>query len=208
MAVCCMPIDQCGCHIHYEYITIHICFMLSQKCIYIWQCSSVIRQYSHIWTCVIHMIFHVYIIFCIYISCIKGKCREGKCIADVYCYLWWCGGDASSYYYLLVSFCSCSFFTTSVSDDNLIEDRNWAFCRHCCIGCCYRIWLRFQNCLLMLVHDMLFDMTVTLCIVLNTAFLAIEHHGMSEDLKHVLEIGNKVCENRSLVCICIPLIYI
>ena len=39
---------------------------------------------------------------------------------------------------------------------------------------------------------MLFDTTVTLCIILNTAFLAVEHHGMSEDLKHVLDIGNKV----------------
>ena len=72
------------------------------------------------------------------------------------------------------------------------DDRNCAFCRKCCIGCCYRIWLKFQNCLLLLVHDMLFDTTVTLCIILNTAFLAVEHHGMSEDLKHVLDIGNKV----------------
>ena len=38
---------------------------------------------------------------------------------------------------------------------------------------------------------MLFDTTVTLCIILNTAFLAVEHHGMSDDLKHVLDIGNK-----------------
>lgn len=39
---------------------------------------------------------------------------------------------------------------------------------------------------------MLFDTTVTLCIILNTAFLAAEHHGMSEDLKYVLDLGNKV----------------
>ena len=39
---------------------------------------------------------------------------------------------------------------------------------------------------------MLFESAVTICIILNTAFLAVEHHGMSDDLKHVLEIGNKV----------------
>lgn len=39
---------------------------------------------------------------------------------------------------------------------------------------------------------MLFESAVTICIILNTAFLAVEHHGMSEELKHVLEIGNKV----------------
>ena len=38
-------------------------------------------------------------------------------------------------------------------------------------------------------------MLVTLCIILNTVFLAIEHHGMSEDLQYVLDLGNKVLEN-------------
>ena len=41
-------------------------------------------------------------------------------------------------------------------------------------------------------HDMLFESAVTICIILNNAFLAAEHHGMSRELKHVLEIGNKV----------------
>ena len=69
-------------------------------------------------------------------------------------------------------------------------DRNCPGCRKCCLN--YSLWLRFQNLLFVVVHDMLFDATVTLCIVLNTAFLAAEHHGMSEDLKHVLDMGNKV----------------
>ena len=38
----------------------------------------------------------------------------------------------------------------------------------------------------------LFDSCVTLFIVLNTAFLAAEHHGMSQELKDVLDMGNKV----------------
>jgi hypothetical protein len=70
------------------------------------------------------------------------------------------------------------------------EDRNCAGCRKCCL--CYTSWLKFQNFLFKLTHDMLFESAVTICIILNTAFLAVEHHGMSDELKHVLEIGNKV----------------
>lgn len=70
------------------------------------------------------------------------------------------------------------------------EDRNCASCRKCCL--CYHLWLKFQNFLFKVTHDMLFESAVTVCIILNTAFLAVEHHGMSEELKHVLEIGNKV----------------
>lgn len=33
---------------------------------------------------------------------------------------------------------------------------------------------------------------ITLCIVLNTGFLAMEHHGMSESIRQALNIGNKV----------------
>ena len=40
----------------------------------------------------------------------------------------------------------------------------------------------------------LFDSCVTLFIVLNTAFLAAEHHGMSQELKDVLDMGNKVSQ--------------
>lgn len=36
------------------------------------------------------------------------------------------------------------------------------------------------------------DFFITISIVLNTAFLAAEHHGMSPDVKHVLDVGNKV----------------
>ena len=69
-------------------------------------------------------------------------------------------------------------------------DRNCLCCKKCC--CCYGTFLTFQNFLLRVTTDMLFESAVTVCIILNTAFLAVEHHGMSDDLKHVLEIGNKV----------------
>lgn len=43
------------------------------------------------------------------------------------------------------------------------------------------------------MRDPLFELFITLCIVLNTTFLALEHHGMSETVRSVLDIGNKVC---------------
>ena len=70
------------------------------------------------------------------------------------------------------------------------EDRNCACCPKCCL--CYHPWVKFQNFMFRVTHDMLFESAVTICIILNTAFLAAEHHGMSPELKHVLEIGNKV----------------
>lgn len=42
------------------------------------------------------------------------------------------------------------------------------------------------------VRDPLFELGITLCIVLNTLFLALEHHGMSENVRQALDIGNKV----------------
>lgn len=47
--------------------------------------------------------------------------------------------------------------------------------------------------LLQVVKDPLFELAITLCIVLNTMFLALEHHGMSESVRQALDIGNKVC---------------
>lgn len=46
--------------------------------------------------------------------------------------------------------------------------------------------------LLQVVKDPLFELAITLCIVLNTMFLALEHHGMSESVRQALDIGNKV----------------
>ncbi|XP_015174798.1 PREDICTED: sodium channel protein 60E isoform X1 [Polistes dominula] len=75
-----------------------------------------------------------------------------------------------------------------VLDD--LPDRNCEKCMQCCVD--YEGWLRFQNCLYKVVRDPLFELMITLCIVLNTGFLAMEHHGMSESIRQALNIGNKV----------------
>lgn len=63
------------------------------------------------------------------------------------------------------------------------------------------IFLLFQDILFRVVHDTFFDGTVTLCIILNTAFLAIEHHGMSPELDETLEMGNKVSQHIEYACL-------
>ncbi|XP_049787947.1 sodium channel protein 60E-like [Schistocerca cancellata] len=75
-----------------------------------------------------------------------------------------------------------------VLDD--LPDRNCDKCTQCCID--YDGWLRFQSGLYKVVRDPLFELLITLCIVLNTMFLAMEHHGMSESVRQALDIGNKV----------------
>ena len=40
--------------------------------------------------------------------------------------------------------------------------------------------------------DAFVDLFITLCIVVNTIFMAIDHHGMDPELEHVLVNGNYV----------------
>ncbi|XP_037037155.1 sodium channel protein 60E isoform X3 [Bradysia coprophila] len=75
-----------------------------------------------------------------------------------------------------------------VLDD--LPDRNCDKCVQCCVD--YAGWLQFQDYLYKVVKDPLFELGITLCIVLNTLFLALEHHGMSESVRQALDIGNKV----------------
>ncbi|KAK5648632.1 hypothetical protein RI129_003524 [Pyrocoelia pectoralis] len=75
-----------------------------------------------------------------------------------------------------------------VIDD--IPDRNCSCCEQCCIN--YTSWLQFQQGLYQIVRDPLFELFITVCIVLNTMFLALEHHGMSASVHRALDIGNKV----------------
>lgn len=78
---------------------------------------------------------------------------------------------------------------TKISDSE-IPDRNCSCCERCCMD--YDGWLQFQQGLYQIVKDPLFELAITVCIVLNTMFLAMEHHGMSESILRALDIGNKV----------------
>lgn len=85
--------------------------------------------------------------------------------------------------------CSLLCVDMSVFLDDL-PDRNCNSCGQCCVD--YSGWLQFQHGLYRIVRDPLFELAITICIVLNTMFLAMEHHGMSQSVLRALDIGNKV----------------
>uniref|UniRef100_A0A3Q3WUG1 Sodium channel protein n=1 Tax=Mola mola TaxID=94237 RepID=A0A3Q3WUG1_MOLML len=57
-----------------------------------------------------------------------------------------------------------------------------------CCGC----WRRLKQCLYTIVMDPFVDLGITICIVLNTVFMAMEHYPMSEDFEELLNVGNLV----------------
>ncbi|XP_051968437.1 sodium channel protein type 4 subunit alpha A isoform X2 [Xyrauchen texanus] len=57
---------------------------------------------------------------------------------------------------------------------------------------CCAPWLLFKEWVLFVVKDPFVDLGITICIVLNTLFMAMEHYPMSTDFEHVLSVGNLV----------------
>ncbi|TFJ96549.1 Sodium channel protein type 5 subunit alpha [Platysternon megacephalum] len=57
---------------------------------------------------------------------------------------------------------------------------------------CCPLWLRIKKKVTILVMDPFTDLTITLCIVMNTIFMALEHYNMTKNLKFMLDVGNKV----------------
>ncbi|XP_027767309.1 sodium channel protein type 2 subunit alpha-like [Empidonax traillii] len=57
---------------------------------------------------------------------------------------------------------------------------------------CCEPWLKVKSVVEFIVMDPLVDLAVTVCIVLNTLFMAMEHYPMTEDFENVLKIGNQV----------------
>ncbi|XP_037844367.2 sodium channel protein type 10 subunit alpha isoform X1 [Chlorocebus sabaeus] len=57
---------------------------------------------------------------------------------------------------------------------------------------CCPMWVKLKTILFGLVTDPFAELTITLCIVVNTIFMAMEHHGMSPTFEAMLQIGNIV----------------
>ncbi|KAJ7427817.1 hypothetical protein WISP_03671 [Willisornis vidua] len=58
---------------------------------------------------------------------------------------------------------------------------------NCCIP-----WVKLKEFVKMLVMDPFVDLGITICIVLNTVFMAMEHYPMTEEFENVLSVGNLV----------------
>jgi hypothetical protein len=64
---------------------------------------------------------------------------------------------------------------------------------------CSPYWVTFQRLISLFVYDAFIELFITLCIVVNTLFMALDHHGMNEEMSRALKMGNYV--NFVLFCV-------
>ncbi|XP_057189526.1 sodium channel protein type 4 subunit alpha-like isoform X1 [Triplophysa rosa] len=91
---------------------------------------------------------------------------------------------------------SISFFSDDM--DEFEEARQK--CPQCCyefakkylIWTCSPAWLRLKEGLKVMVLDPFLDLAITICIVLNTLFMALEHYPMTDEFNSMLSVGNLV----------------
>ncbi|XP_055360961.1 sodium channel, voltage-gated, type I-like, alpha [Betta splendens] len=57
---------------------------------------------------------------------------------------------------------------------------------------CCPLWLKVKKVVKFIVMDPFVDLAITICIVLNTLFMAMEHYPMSPNFQSMLSVGNKV----------------
>ncbi|XP_071442957.1 sodium channel protein para-like [Hetaerina americana] len=58
----------------------------------------------------------------------------------------------------------------------------------CIWDCCWP-WLKFQEIVALIVFDPFFELFMTLCIVVNALFMALDHHDMNRDMEKALRSG-------------------
>ncbi|XP_072242308.1 sodium channel, voltage-gated, type I like, alpha b isoform X3 [Leuresthes tenuis] len=68
----------------------------------------------------------------------------------------------------------------------------YRFANTCLIWDCNPAWLKIKEVVSMVVMDPFVDLTITICIVLNTLFMAMEHYPMTKEFDNVLTVGNLV----------------
>ncbi|KAM4537628.1 sodium channel protein type 2 subunit alpha-like isoform 4-T4 [Fundulus diaphanus] len=68
----------------------------------------------------------------------------------------------------------------------------YRFANTCLIWDCCPEWLRFKKVVKTVVMDPFVDLAITICIVLNTLFMAMEHYPMTKEFDNLLTIGNLV----------------
>ncbi|MCI4374972.1 hypothetical protein PGIGA_G00103740 [Pangasianodon gigas] len=57
---------------------------------------------------------------------------------------------------------------------------------------CCPLWLKIKEIVNLIVMDPFVDLAITICIVLNTVFMAMEHYPMTPEFEEVLSVGNLV----------------
>ncbi|KAI7807240.1 putative sodium channel [Triplophysa rosa] len=57
---------------------------------------------------------------------------------------------------------------------------------------CFPLWIKIKEIVNLIVMDPFVDLAITICIVLNTVFMAMEHYPMTPHFADVLSVGNLV----------------
>uniref|UniRef100_A0A8C2VP99 Sodium channel protein n=1 Tax=Chinchilla lanigera TaxID=34839 RepID=A0A8C2VP99_CHILA len=71
---------------------------------------------------------------------------------------------------------------------------------------CSPKWLCIKKALRIVMTDPFTELAVTICIIINTVFLAMEHHGMTDDFKTMLRTGNWVFTGIFIAEMCLKII--
>uniref|UniRef100_A0A8C5N1W8 Sodium channel protein n=1 Tax=Leptobrachium leishanense TaxID=445787 RepID=A0A8C5N1W8_9ANUR len=92
--------------------------------------------------------------------------------------------------------------STSVISEAIIEELEeaqqkcppwWYKCAHkLLIWNCCELWVKFKGYVRFVVMDPFVDLGITICIVLNTLFMAMEHYPITDQFAEVLNVGNLV----------------
>lgn len=61
-----------------------------------------------------------------------------------------------------------------------------------CVWDCCPPWVKFTDFMQLIVFDPFVELFITLCIVVNTLFMALDHNDMNPDLERALKSGNYV----------------
>ncbi|KAJ9594266.1 hypothetical protein L9F63_014308, partial [Diploptera punctata] len=90
---------------------------------------------------------------------------------------------------------SIYYFPTDEDDEGpTAKERALAICMRCidifCVWDCCWLWLKFQEYVALLVFDPFVELFITLCIVVNTLFMALDHYDMNKDMERALKSGN------------------
>ncbi|XP_074549972.1 sodium channel protein type 5 subunit alpha-like [Halichoeres trimaculatus] len=68
----------------------------------------------------------------------------------------------------------------------------YAFAHRYLVWECSPTWLKLKQLVKIMVMDPFLDLAITICIVLNTLFMAMEHYPMTDEFNRMLSIGNQV----------------
>ncbi|XP_059520418.1 sodium channel protein type 11 subunit alpha isoform X2 [Myotis daubentonii] len=71
---------------------------------------------------------------------------------------------------------------------------------------CSPQWLRFKKALRTVMTDPFTELVITICIIINTLFLAMEHHNMNKDFEFMLQTGNLVFTGIFIAEMCLKII--